>query len=277
MDFFEEIAKIRATRRLFARMMRDEFGANDPRSQSVVITSHTSGLAMTAQQPVNNIVRGALQSLSLVLAGVQAIEISAFDEALRTPSRESHLVSLRTQQVIDLESGVTKVADPLGGSYYVEALTDEIEKRIWDMVLDIEAQGDIEDLVTRGYFKEIFHCVMERQSQNVASGEDKVVGVNVHRMSEEEDTMLHDLTDSKFPPCTAHVERIKAYKESRDWARLQAGLQPILEASKTGSGNLLALTVDAFEAGATAGEIAGVFRLGCGEAYDPFGQMEAVV
>ncbi|MDP6709202.1 MAG: methylmalonyl-CoA mutase family protein, partial [Alphaproteobacteria bacterium] len=150
MDFFEEIAKIRATRRLFARMVRDEFGAEDPRSQSVVITSHTSGLAMTAQQPVNKIVRGTLQSLSLVLAGVQAIEISAFDEALRTPSRESHLVSLRTQQVIDLESGVTKVADPLGGSYYVEALTDEIEKRIWDMVLDVEARGDIEALVTRG-------------------------------------------------------------------------------------------------------------------------------
>jgi methylmalonyl-CoA mutase N-terminal domain/subunit len=118
---------------------------------------------------------------------------------------------------------------------------------------------------------------MERQSQNVASGEDKVVGVNVHRMSEEEDTMLHDLTDAKSPPCTAHIERIKAFKEGRDRARLRAGLQPVLEASKTGSGNLLALTVDAFEAGATAGEIAGVFRLGCGEAYDPLGQMEAVI
>lgn len=277
MDFFEEIAKIRATRRLFARMMRDEFGAQDPRSQSVVITSHTSGLALTAQQPVNNIVRGSLQSLSLVLAGVQAIEISAFDEALRTPSRESHLVSLRTQQVIDLESGVTKVADPLGGSYYVEALTDEIEKRIWDMVLDIEGRGDIEDLVEQGYFKEIFHGVMERQSQNVATGREQVVGVNVHQMPEEDDTMLRDLTDSKFPPCKDHIERIKAYKESRDQSRLQAGLKPVLEASKSGEGNLLALTVDAFEAGATMGEISGAFRMGCGLAYDPFNQIEAVI
>ena len=277
MDFFEEIAKIRATRPLFARMMRDEFGAKDPRSQSVVITSHTSGLAMTAQQPVNNIVRGSLQSLSLVLAGVQAIEISAFDEALRTPSRESHLVSLRTQQIIDLESGVTKVADPLGGSYYVEALTDDIEQRIWDMVLDIESKGDVEELVDQGYFKEIFHGVMERQSQNVASGEDQVVGVNVHQLPPEDDTMLRDLTDSKFPPCKDHIERIKAYKESRDQNRLQVGLKPILEASKTGSGNLLALTVDAFEAGATAGEVSGTFRQGCGGAYDPFGQVEAVI
>ncbi|MDP6691376.1 MAG: acyl-CoA mutase large subunit family protein [Alphaproteobacteria bacterium] len=277
MDFFEEIAKIRATRRLFARMMRDEFGAKDERSQSVVITSHTSGLSLTAQQPVNNIMRGTMQSLSLVLAGVQAIEISAFDEALRTPSRESHLVSLRTQQVIDLESGVTKVADPLGGSYYVEALTDEIEKRIWDMVLDIESRGDIEDLVDQGYFKDIFHGVMERHSQNIASGDDLVVGVNVHQMSAEDDTMLRDLTDSKFPPCKDHIERIKAYKEGRDQKRLKAGLEPIVEAAKPGSGNLFALTIDAFEAGATMGEVSGSFRVGCGEAYDPHGQMEAVI
>ncbi|MBT3330367.1 MAG: hypothetical protein HOK21_22100 [Rhodospirillaceae bacterium] len=274
MDFFEEIAKIRATRRLFARMMRDEFGAKDPRSHSVVITSHTSGLAMTAQQPVNNIMRGTLQSLSLVLAGVQAIEISAFDEALRTPSRESHLVSLRTQQIIDLESGAAQVADPLGGSYYVEALTDDIEARIWDMVLEIEAKGDVETLVDQGYFKEIFHTAMERQSQNVASGAENVVGVNVHQMAETDDTMLRDLTDSKFPPCKDHIDRIKAFKAARDPIGLQRGLAPILEASKTDSGNLLALTIDAFEAGATAGEIAGGFRLGCGAAYDPFGQME---
>jgi methylmalonyl-CoA mutase N-terminal domain/subunit len=221
--------------------------------------------------------RGTMQSLSLVLAGVQAIEISAFDEALRTPSRESHLVSLRTQQVIDLESGVTKVADPLGGSYYVEALTDEIEKRIWDMVLDIESRGDIEDLVDQGYFKDIFHGVMERHSQNIASGDDLVVGVNVHQMSAEDDTMLRDLTDSKFPPCKDHIERIKAYKEGRDQKRLKAGLEPIVEAAKTGSGNLLALTIDAFEAGATMGEVSGSFRVGCGEAYDPHGQMEAVI
>jgi methylmalonyl-CoA mutase N-terminal domain/subunit len=123
MDFFDEIAKIRATRRLFARMMKEEFGAKDPRSQAVVITCHTSGLSLTAQQPFNNIVRGTVESLAMVLAGVHAIEISAFDEAYRTPSPESHLVGLRTQQVIHLETGVAKVMDPLGGSYYLESLT----------------------------------------------------------------------------------------------------------------------------------------------------------
>ena len=117
MDFFEEIAKMRATRRLYAKMMRDEFGAQSPRSMSVAITSHTSGLSLTAQQPVNNIVRGAIQALSLVLGGVQALEISAFDEAYRTPSKDAHIVGLRTQQIIDLETGAGKVVDPLGGSY----------------------------------------------------------------------------------------------------------------------------------------------------------------
>ena len=120
MDFFEEIAKIRATRRLYAKMMRDEFGAKNPRSMSAAITSHTSGLSLTAQQPINNVVRGAVQALALVLAGVQALEISAFDEAYRTPSKDAHMVGLRTQQILDLEAGVAKVLDPLGGSYFVE-------------------------------------------------------------------------------------------------------------------------------------------------------------
>lgn len=154
MDFYEEVAKIRATRRLFAHMMRDEFGAKDPRSQSAVITCHTSGLSLTAQQPVNNIVRGTTQAMALVMAGVQAIEISAFDEAYRTPSREAHLVGLRTQQVIDLETGLTKVADPFGGSYFMENLTDEMAARIWAMVEDIEAKakivGGMDGLVDRG-------------------------------------------------------------------------------------------------------------------------------
>ena len=155
LDFFEEIAKIRATRRLFARMMKEEFGAEDPRSWAVVITCHTSGLSLTAQQPANNIVRGTLQAVALVLAGVDTLEISAFDEAYRTPSPESHLVALRTQQVIHLESNVSKVADPLGGSYFVEALTDETETRIWDMIMEIEAKGNPAELSDSGWFRRV--------------------------------------------------------------------------------------------------------------------------
>ncbi len=281
MDFFEEVAKIRATRRLFAHMMRDEFGAKDPRSQSTVITCHTSGLSLTAQQPVNNIVRGTTQAMALVMAGVQAIEISAFDEAYRTPSREAHLVGLRTQQVIDLETGLTKVADPFGGSYFMENLTDEMAARIWAMVEDIEAKakivGGMDGLVDSGHFRDLFHHVMERQSQDIAQGRDQVVGVNVHQMPEAEDTLLRNVSQGKFEPSHSHTARVVEFKQGRDKAELNAGLVPILDCVKTGSGNLLDLTVDAFDKGATMGEIAGVFRLGCGQNYDPFNQMQAVI
>ena len=277
MDVYEEIAKIRATRRLFAHMMRDEFGATDPRSQSAVITCHTSGLTLTAQQPVNNVVRGTVQAMALVLAGVQAIEISAFDEAYRTPSRAAHMVGLRTQQVIDLEAGLTRVADPFGGSYFMETLTDRMAEEIWAKVEEIEATDDIEALVERGYFRDMFHGVMERHSQDIAMGRAPVVGLNVHKIPEEEDTLLRDVSEEKFPPSREHVARIAAFRQSRDADALETGLRPILESVRTGSGNLLALTIDAFEAGATMGEIAGVFRLGLGEAYDPFGKVAPVL
>ena len=170
MDFFEEIAKIRATRRLYAKMMRDEFGASNPRSMSAAITSHTSGLSLTAQQPVNNIVRGTVQALALVLAGVQALEISAFDEAYRTPSKDAHIVGLRTQQILDLEAGVAKVTDPLGGSYFVESLTDELERRIRARIDEIEAMGDLEVLSARGFFRDIFHQAMEDSQHAIEKG-----------------------------------------------------------------------------------------------------------
>lgn len=277
MDFFEEIAKIRATRRLFARMMRDEFGARDPRSQSVVVTSHTSGLSLTAQQPVNNIVRGTAQAIALVMAGVQAMEISAFDEAYRTPSREAHLVGLRTQQVIALETGLAKVADPFGGSFFMEALTAEMERRIWSMVEAIEREGDVEALAERGRFQELFHDAMERQSQDVAHGREIVVGVNAHRMPEADDRLLRDVTDEKFEPAAEQVERIRAFRQARDPRRLAAGLLPILDCVKTGAGNLLELTVDAFDAGATMGDVAGVFRMGRGRPFDPFGAVPSPI
>jgi len=152
MDLFEEVAKIRATRRIFARMMREEFGARDPRSWSCAITAHTSGLSMTMAQPVNNVARGAVQGLALALAGVQAVEISCFDEAYRTPSHDAHMVSLRTQQIVQLEASADRVADPLGGSYFVESLTDEMEARILAMVADIESMGTLKEVTENGWF-----------------------------------------------------------------------------------------------------------------------------
>ena len=277
MDFFEEIAKIRATRRLFAKMMCDEFGAKDPRSLAVVITSHTSGLSLTAEQPFNNIVRGTIQSLALVLAGVQALEISAFDEAYRTPSPESHLVGLRTQQVVHLESGAARVTDPLGGSYYIESLTDEIEQRIRDMILDIEAKGDPAELSDKGWFKRFFQDAMERYSRQFNEGSLPRVGSNVHQIPKEEDVLLREVTEKKIQPCLERIEMIREFKKKRDQNRIAEVLQEVCQTARLKSGNLMYPVINATEAGATIGEIAGMMRVAYDFPYDPHGMIESPV
>jgi methylmalonyl-CoA mutase, N-terminal domain len=259
MDFFEEIAKIRATRRLYAEMMRDEFGATNPRSMSAAITSHTSGLSLTAQQPINNVVRGAVQALALVLAGVQAIEISAFDEAFRTPSKDAHMVGLRTQQILDLEAGVAKVLDPLGGSYFVETLTDQLSDRIRARIDEIEARGDPEELSAGGFFRGIFHRAMEDSQHDVEHGDISVVGVNVHQLAEQDDTLLRDIATAKIETWHRHTRTIEAFKRERDISRLCTGLDGVAVAA-AGSANLIAAVIDALDASATIGEIVTTMR-----------------
>ena len=269
MDFFEEIAKLRATRRLFAKMMRDEFAAQDERSQSVAISSHTSGLSLTAQQPANNIVRGALQALSLALAGVQAMEISAFDEAYRTPSEEAHLVGLRTQQIIDIESGAARVADPLGGAYFVEALTDEMERRIADMLRELEALGDPLALADKGHFRAIFHDAMERGQERVERGDLPVVGVNVLQVPQEDDRLLKEVTTRKIGDWREHVKDIVAFKRERDCAGVRSALDGIFDAVRS-SGNLVPPVIEALDRDATAGEIVTTMRRALDMAPDIF-------
>lgn len=275
MDLFEEIAKIRASRRIFGRMMKEEFGAQDPRSMAVVIASHTSGLSLTAQQPFNNIARGALQALALVLSGVQAIEISAFDEAYRTPTPESHLVSLRTQQVIELEAGVTKVADPLGGSYYVESLTNRMEERILAMVSAIEAEGDAGELSENGRFRSMFVSAMERYADRLKSGERQVVGLNVHQIPEEEDVLLKDVTQRKIEPWHGRIADVRAYKRAREQAPVRASLREIAAAAGDPEQELMGPILAATQAGATLGEMVGSMRVGVNAPYDPFGKLES--
>lgn len=275
MDLFEEIAKIRATRKLYARMMKEEFGAKDPRSMAVVITSHTSGLSLTAQQPFGNIIRGTAQALALVMAGVQAIEVSAFDEAYRTPSEASHLIGLRTQQIIHLESKTADVTDPLGGSYYIESLTNDMEEKIWAMIQEIESLGDPAQLVEQGYFKKIFMNAMERHAGEVDSGEIKKVGLNVHTIPEEEDTILRDIAEEKIEPCRERIEFIKKYKEGRDQAKIKDVWRMVLDSARDKSVNIVQAAAEATKAGATMGEISGMLRMGYGQPYDPYGFIES--
>ena len=271
MDFYEEVAKIRATRRLYAKMMRDEFGAKNDRSLSLAITSHTSGLSLTSQQPVNNVVRGTLQALSLVMGGVQALEISAFDEAFRTPSKEAHIVGLRTQQIIDLEAGVGRVADPFGGSYLMEELTDEMERRIRLRIDEIESLGDPESLSRNGFFREIFHGAMESSHRMVEKGDIQLVGVNVHQMAEEDDTLLREQVSTKVSPAHHHTAKIEKFRRERDQKGVIRGLSSVLSAMK-GSGNLVEAVVQAMDQQATVGEIVTAMRRSVGIASDAFDQ-----
>jgi methylmalonyl-CoA mutase N-terminal domain/subunit len=275
MGFFEEIAKIRASRRIFAHMMRDEFGATDPRSWSVNITAHTAGSALTAQQPVNNVVRGAVQAVALALAGVQAMEISTFDEAYRTPSPQAHLIAVRTQQIIGLETDCGKVADPLGGSYYLESLTNQIERHITERVHEIEAAGDVIELSKRGYFRRLLEEAMISRAAEIEKGTVTKVGVNVCQISEEDDTLLRDLAETKIEPCVDQIERISEFKRGRDQDRVRHALRALRTSASNQSESLMYPLIAALQADATIGELAGAMRLAYGTPYDPISGLSA--
>jgi methylmalonyl-CoA mutase N-terminal domain/subunit len=274
MRLFDEVAKIRATRRLYARMMREEFGARDPRSMAINVAAHTSGATMTARQLTNNIVRGTVQTIALRLAGVRAMEISAFDEALRTPSHEAHVVGLRTQQVVELESGIADVADPLGGSWYVEALTDELEAKIEERIRSIEELGEISELCEQGFFRGMFADAMVARAEEVDTGERPVVGVNVHVIDEESDTLLRDLTETRIEPSWDHVQRIVDWKAGRDRGVVRRALDELEAAAREERTNILPPLVAALDAEATFGECTGVLRLAHGQPYDPIAGTE---
>lgn len=269
MSLFEEIAKVRATRRLFARMMRDEFGALDDRSCSVNIAVHTSGLSLTAAQPVNNIARGALQGFAMAMAGVQGLEISTFDEPFRTPSPDAHVVALRSQQILQNEVGVGDVVDPLGGSWYIEHLTDDLEARIEAEVRRIESAGGIADLVEQGYFRSVFHGAMDRHSRRIQSGELRVVGVNCHTLPPDRDQLLRSVAEERFAVDRDHVERIRAWRSTRDAAAVEACLDRV-SAACAGGGDLMGPIVESLASDVTIGEITGALRRGVGLDADPF-------
>lgn len=274
MDFYEEIAKIRAMRRIFARMMKEEFGAKDPRSHAVNIAVHTSGLSLTTEQPANNIVRGAVQTVALGLAGVSALEISTFDEGYRTPSKEAHLVGLRTQQVVDLETNINSVQDPFGGSWFMESLTDDVEAKIVELVDDIESRGDPAELVDSGFFKQFFHGTMGRYHHQLSDGDVRKVGMNVHQIPPEDDTLLKDISEEKIAPLFDRIEEIKKFRESRDQETLLASFRRLHDVVLSDE-NMLPAVIECTAAGATMGEIAGIMREAWGGSYDPYGHLDS--
>jgi len=250
-DFFEEVAKYRAARRIWYRVMKERFGAKDPRSLALRFHVQTAGVALTAQQPLNNIARAAYHALSAVLGGAQSVHIDAYDEALCTPTELSSLTALRTQQVLQLETRVTHTIDPLGGSYFVESLTNQLEKKIVDLLDEIEGMGGIVKSVESGWIhKEISGAAYEYQKA-IESGEMPIVGVNCYRIEDEK------LPIELFQvPETLEIQRekLERIKKERSSTNVQKALDAILRCCEK-DGNLMEVVVKAVKAYVTEGEV----------------------
>jgi len=263
-DFLEEVAKFRAARRLWARIMKERFGAREPRSWMLRFHTQTAGCTLTAQQPDNNVVRVTLQALAAVLGGTQSLHTNSRDEALSLPTEKSVQIALRTQQIIAHESGVANTIDPLAGSYCIEALTNEIERRALEYIEKIDEMGGALAAIERGFIQREIQESAYRYQRAVERGEQIVVGVNEFVV--EEETTLRRL---KVDPAVRErqIERLQALRERRDGEKVSALLGRLKRAAHTDE-NLMPLFVECVEAYATLGEICDVLRSVFGE-YTP--------
>ena len=260
-DFFEEIAKFRAARRIWARVMRDRFGARNPRSWQLRFHTQTAGVSLTAQQPYNNVVRTALQAMAAVLGGTQSLHTNALDEALALPTAETATLALRTQQVIAHETGVTGVVDPLGGSYFVERLTNELEEEALQYFATIDAMGGMVEAIERGYPQREIAESAYRFQQAVESKERIVVGVNEFVAPEHEPVEILYIDETAGEQQLARLERVR---RERDSDKVRRALDALQDGAAAGS-NTMPLLLDAVRAYATIGEMCDALRQVWGE------------
>jgi len=260
-DFLEEIAKFRAARRLWARLMRDRFGAKSARAQQLRFHTQTAGSTLTAQQPDNNIVRVAVQALAAVLGGTQSLHCNGRDEALALPTEESARVALRTQQIIAFESGAANTVDPLGGSFAVEELTDRIEREAGALIEKIDSLGGTLAAIESGFIQREIQEAAYRAQQKVDSGDTVVVGVNRYATQEETAIdVLHIDPDIE----ARQIDRVRSVRAARDERRWRASLKAV-EIAAQGDDNLVPHVIRAVEARATVGEISDTLRSVFGE------------
>jgi methylmalonyl-CoA mutase, N-terminal domain len=264
MHFFEEIAKFRAARRMWAAITRDRFGAEDPRSHTLRFHTQTGGATLTAQQPENNIVRTALEAMAAVLGGTQSLHTNSFDEALALPTEQAVKIALRTQQVLGYETGVAETVDPLGGSYYVEELTDELERLATELIEKVDAMGGAVAAIEAGYYQDAIHEAAFRIQRGIETGDRVVVGVNrfvddamkpveLQRTSEEERAR--------------QLDQLRDVRAARDGAAVDRALEAVEETAR-GTDNLLPPMREALRARATLGEVSDALRRVFGE-YRP--------
>src|ERR1700752_2242604 len=250
-DFFEEIAKYRAARRIWAREMKKRFGSNSPRTLQMRFHTQTAGVSLTVQQPLNNIVRVAIQALAGVLGGTQSLHTDAYDEALALPTDRAALIALRTQQIIAEETGVVNTVDPLGGSYYLEALTEKMEQEALDYFRKIDAMGGMVGAIERGFPQREIQDSAYQYQKAVERGEQVIVGVNKYAMTDEPEVPILVIDESVR---THQVERLEQTRASRDAGAVAKALEKLKLAASRNE-NTMPATIDAVRAYATLGEI----------------------
>lgn len=256
-DFFDEVARIRAARRLWSKIMRYRFGSKDPRSQWMRCHVQTSGLTLTRQEPLNNIVRAAFQALSATLGGAQSLHVSSYDEAYTVPTEEASLLSVRTQQIIQAETAITEVVDPLGGSYYVEALTDRIEAMILDQIDEIDKLGGYVSVIERGWLHRKVADHFHAEQAKMETGEIKIVGYNTYIS----DYKTPSIDVFSYPEGTEErqKEKLKKLRETRNTGKVEKTLNDLEKACRSGD-NIVPYSLECARAGCTEGELFKVFK-----------------
>lgn len=255
-NFFEEIAKFRAARKMWAKIMKDRFNAKNPKSQMLRFHSQTAGSTLTAQQPENNIVRVTIQALASVLGGTQSLHTNSMDEALGLPTEKAATIALRTQQIIANESGVADTIDPMAGSFFVESLTNELEKSAWSYIDRIENLGGVVKCIETGWIQREIQQAAYTYQRAVESKDEIVVGVNDYVQKESHPTDVLKISEAV---AKEQVERLKAFKSRRDQKKVEEHLSKIKKAAQ-GNSHLMPLFVDAVEANVTLGEISNTLR-----------------
>jgi methylmalonyl-CoA mutase N-terminal domain/subunit len=264
-DFFEEIAKYRAARRIWAREMRETFGAKNPRSWLLRFHTQTAGVSLTAQQPENNVVRVALQALAAVLGGTQSLHTNSLDEALALPSEHAVTIALRTQQIIAEESGVTNTVDPLGGSFFVEAQTDRMEQQAYDYFRRIEGLGGVLPAIEKGFFQSEISDAAYRYQREIDSGERKIVGLNAYAEEKAPSVPILVMDPQGYE---RQVARLAEVRRTRDSGRVGQTLDR-LRIACAGTENTMPHILEAVRAYATLGEIIAVMKDTFGTYHEP--------
>ncbi len=254
--FFEEVAKFRASRRIWHRVMTERFGAKDPRSAMLRFHTQTGGSTLTAQQPVNNVVRVALQALAAVMGGTQSLHTNGFDEALSLPTEDAARLALRTQQIIGFEAGVTDTPDPLAGSYLVESMTDEIERLAWEYIERIDEMGGAVEAIEAHFQQDEIEQAAYEYTKSIDDDDRVIVGLNRFTVDGEPEPDVFPIDPSLE---TAQRERLAAFKADRDLTLVSARLAEVSETAR-GTGNLLPPMKEALRAGATLGEVSDALR-----------------